>query len=477
VSSGPFPRPAGGSYRDPDNRVYLAGDRVLRRLGPRGAEDWTAFRDSGVADRLIAEGRLVATADVPPSEWPQPAFADATAVLAHEPVPFVSYAYEWPWEMLRDAALLHLDVLEAALGAGLILKDGSASNVQWHGSRPVFIDVGSFALHREGEPWVGYRQFCRELLYPLLLTSFRGVPFQPWLRGSLSGIGAADMAALLPSRTRLRPSLLAHVHLHRRMEERYADRRTDTRREIKEAGFNRNMIVANVRGLRKLIGGLKPGPSTSNWEHYGDENSYSAADEAAKARFVAMAAAGRRRRLAWDMGANDGRYSRLLADHADYVVAFDSDTAVVARHYRELNAAGRGDVLPLVMDLTDPSPAGGWRSRERQPPLGRGRPELVLWLAVLHHLSIAAGIPVNEWVAWAADMGASIVVEWVEPEDPMARKLLDAKAGERHADYDRAAFELALGDAFEIERVETLPSRRRVLYLAHPRGVPTLRTA
>jgi len=80
-------------------------------------------------------------------------------VLRHERIPFVSYPYEWTFSMLRDAALLQLDLNLAALEEGMILKDSTPYNVQFRGSKPVFVDIGSFERLREGAPWVGYRQF------------------------------------------------------------------------------------------------------------------------------------------------------------------------------------------------------------------------------------------------------------------------------------------------------------------------------
>src|SRR5512133_1851854 len=208
-STASTPEPA--SFRDPEARVvYSASGEVLRELSPRAREDWDALERTRFFRRALEDGRIVATEELEPG------------LLRHERLPFVSYPYEWPFEMLRDAALLQLSLLDDALAEGFVLKDGSPYNVQWRGSEPVFVDVGSFERLREGEPWAGYRQFCMLFLYPLMLQAYRGVPFQPWLRGAIDGITPAEANRLLSMRDRLRRGVLTHVVLHSRLERRYA---------------------------------------------------------------------------------------------------------------------------------------------------------------------------------------------------------------------------------------------------------------
>jgi hypothetical protein len=171
-------------------------------LGAAAADEWRAF----AASALAQDRRIVATEDL--GEAPPP----WAVLLRHERIPFVSYPYEWPFSLLKRAALLQLDLLTEAIGAGLILKDASPYNVQWNGASPVFIDVGSFERLREGEAWAGYRQFCQLQLYPLMLQAFRNVPYQPWLRGAIDGITPAEMRALLRLRDR-RPARASRAPL------------------------------------------------------------------------------------------------------------------------------------------------------------------------------------------------------------------------------------------------------------------------
>ncbi|MDO3704863.1 class I SAM-dependent methyltransferase [Micromonospora sp. C28SCA-DRY-2] len=460
-------RPEPGSFRDPANRVFHAGDDVLRGLDARAAEEWRTLAGTEFFAALLAAGKVCGTEPADPALLP--AGAGWTAALRHERIPFVSHPYEWSFSMLRDAALLHLEILRTALPAGFTTKDGSAYNLQWRGVEPVFIDVGSFTPARDGEPWAGYRQFCQTLLYPLLLGAHLGLDFQPWLRARVDGLDADQMRRLFGGARRLRPGVLTHVHLHGAMQSRHADTSTaDTRDRLRAAGYSRELGLATVRGLEKLVRRLDPPGTASHWSAYQRTCGYSAGDRAAKEAFVAGAlAATPHARLVLDLGANDGRYARLAARHAEYVVAVEQDPAVVDELYRALRAEGERRVLPLVMDLADPSPGGGWRSVERAGFADRAAADVVLALAVVHHLAIGRNVPLPEVVDFLAGLcapGARIVVEFVHPDDPMARRLLANKPDGLFPDYRRDAFERLLGARGRIERRLELPSGTRTLY-------------
>jgi hypothetical protein len=381
----------------------------------------------------------------------------------------VSYPYEWTFSMLKDAALLQLDLLLAALERDLVLKDSTPYNVQFRGVRALFVDVGSFERLRPGEPWAGYRQFCMLYLYPLLLQALKGVRFQPWLRGSLEGITATEMRGLMSARDRFRRGLPTHVFLHARLERRYADRGGEIREDLRRAGFRKALIVANVRKLRALVQRLHWDPPAGVWTVYGARNSYSDADVARKEDFVRDAARACSPALVWDFGANNGRYSRLAAEHARTVVAIDADQGPLELLYRELRDEGDERILPLTIDLADPSPGLGWRGLERGALAVRGRPDLVLALALVHHLTISANVPVKDVVDWLAGLGSALVVEFPTREDPMVKKLLAPKREGLHPDYELSHFERCLAEAFTIDRSERLRSGTRVLFLVRPK--------
>jgi hypothetical protein len=416
----------------------------------------------------------VQTEEVDDTETP-PALraSEYGAVLRHELIPFVSYPYEWTPGMLRDAALLTLDINLASLDEDLVLKDATPYNVQFKGSRPVFLDVGSWEQLKPGEPWAGYRQFCMQFLYPLMLQGYKRVPFQPWLRGSIDGITPIEARALMSFRDRFRKGAFTHVFLHARLDQRYAERgRTggDVKKELKSAGFGKELLRANIKKVRKAVEATEWDPPKSVWTAYRNENTYEDADNQAKADFIRQVAAQREWKLAWDLGANDGFYSRIIAEQARYVLALDLDPSTVELLYRDLKGEGNEQILPLVMNLTDPSPALGWRGLERKAWTDRGKPELILALALLHHVSITGNVPVRQFVDWLASLESHIVIEFMTREDPMVKRLLAAKRVE-HEDYEQGFFERCVHEAFEVERTQELPSGTRILYSLKPRGL------
>jgi SAM-dependent methyltransferase len=456
------------SFRDPANEVFYADGEVRRGLRGTAAADWRALAATDFFGRLVHRGAICATEPVDSAA----AQGEFDVVLRHERIPFISYPYEWTFSMLRDAAQLHLELLRTAIGEGIITKDGTAYNLQWRGTEPVFIDVGSFERLREGEPWAGYRQFCQTMLYPLLLQAHLGVDFQPWLRGQVEGIEPAPMRRMFSGSRRWKAGVLKHVHLQHALERRYAQASgQQMRRDLRSAGFSTELVVATLRGLGKLVGRLEWRPADSHWAGYRDTCSYTTADAEAKRTFVdeVLAGAGDLG-LVLDLGANDGAYSRLAADHARYVVAVESDHAVTDALYRQLKQDGQRRVLPLVMDLADPSPGIGWRGVERARFADRADADVVLALALVHHLAIGRNVPLPEVLDWLGTLGRQVIVEFVHPADPMAQRLLANKPAGMFDQYHAEVFERLFEERFTLTRRQQLPSGTRTLYAGVARG-------
>ena len=457
-----------GSFRDRTARVFYAGSTVCRGLTQPAWKEWETVSASHFFRSAMDRGAIVETAV---AEAPAAAAVNASdmweGILEHRRLPFISYPYEWTFGMLKDAALLHLQLLSEALDEGFILKDATPYNVQWVGTTPVFIDVASFVTWRAGEPWAGYRQFCQLFLYPLMLQAYKGMSFQPWLRGRLDGIPADECRGLLSFRDLFRPGILTHVVAQSRLQHRFAADAAAVKRQVKAAGFSRAIITATVKRLERVVQQLRWEPNPSTWSGYAAANSYDDESSNTKEVFVDRIAQRHRGGTVWDLGCNTGRFSRVVARYADYVVAVDADQASIERLYRQLRTDGENRVLPLVGDVTDLSPSLGWCGRERSAFVDRGHPDLVLCLALIHHLAITANIPIIDLVRWLHGLGAHLVVEFPLPEDPMVRRLLLAR-DQAYDDYAVGSFEAALESCFEVQEKLTLPSGTRLLYSASP---------
>ena len=460
-----------GSYRDRSSRVFYRQGEVYRGLNAEALDNWRQLCQSNFFARAIAKGTLVGSQEVEAEEpWPVAAAGENgwAAVLRHEPIPFVSYPYEWTFGMLREAALLQLELMAEALDEGMILKDGSVFNLQFRGAQPVFIDVPSLVALRPGAAWEGYRQFCQTMLFPLMLQAYKNVPFQPWLRGNIEGIEPLECRNLLGWRALLRPGVLGHVYLQTLLQSALRTSSANEATELANAGFHTDLIKANVRRLRRVVDKLRWRQNESNWSNYADQNSYTDAAQNEKKEFVRAVAHSGPWKLCWDLGCNTGTYSRIAAEGADYVVAMERDHLAAETLYRSLAAEGNQRILPLLMNAVDSSPGQGWRGTERKPLIDRGRPDLVLCLALVHHIVLGSNVLLSDFLDWLAELGADLVIEFVTRDDPMVKALLCRKA-DLFEDYDLTLFEKWLGQRFDVVRRQVLSSQTRILYHARVR--------
>lgn len=449
------------SWRDPAGFVYRRDGVLLRQVQPAWAEEWRAFAATPLARRLVDTGRLVGWTEAPLAD----AFDEsAAAVIRPDVVPFVGYPYEWTFGQLRDAALLTLEVQAAAIAADWTLKDASAYNVAFRGVTPVLIDHLSFQRLPAESPWVAYQQFCEHFLAPLALMARRDVRMGRMLRDQLDGIPLDLAARLLPGRTRLRLGLGAHIHLHARSQRSHA---ADARKPT-EVRLSRSRLSALIESLKGTVEGLRWEPSGTEWADYADQGhaSYAGGTPDAKGAIVRdllAAASPGGEPTCWDLGANTGRFSAIAAAEGYRVVSFDIDPAAAERHYRSLRAAGRTDTTPVVMDLADPSPGLGWAGRERASLVQRADADVIVALALVHHLGIGRNVPLAMVMDQFALLAPQAIVEWVPRGDPMVDVLL-ASREDVFDDYTTEGFEAAVATRYEVRSRTPIPGSPRVLY-------------
>ena len=452
-----------GSFRDPSGFVFAAGGRLYRQVNRSFSAEYDACVSSGLYDDLIASGLLVAHRDVGVGFAVTP---DAHAVIEPAIVPFISYPYEWSFGQQRDAALLTLDLQERALDRDFVLRDASAYNVQFVDGRPMFIDTLSFERYRDGAPWAAYKQFCEHFLVPLALVSARDARCGRLQREYLDGIPLDLGSALLPRGSWLRPSMLLHVHLHARAMRRYASASvaevTGGRRVGKQA------LLRLVASLREAVQGLDWRPTGTAWAGYASGHSYSDDAFAAKRRLVREYVAVVAPRTVWDLGGNTGTFARLAREAAHLVVCFDADPGAVELNYREVRARSETGLLPLQMDLMNPSPGNGWAHEERLSLESRGPADLVMALALVHHLAIANNVPLPTLAEWLARLGAALIIEFVPKSDSQVERLLTNRA-DIFPHYTTEGFERAFEPGWRIEAKQRIDDSERTLYLMRRR--------
>ncbi len=450
------------SFRDPDGFIFFRDGRLYRQVNSRCAEEYDMLTASGLYAELTRSGLLVEHEE---SDLSLAAAESAHRILAPRIVPFISYPQEWCFSQLRDAALTTIAIQKKALEHGMSLKDCSAFNIQFDRGRPVFIDTLSFEKHVEGRPWAAYRQFCQHFLAPLALARYRDIRLTQLFRVHIDGIPLDLASGLLPGRTRLSPTLLTHIHMHARFQQRYE---SSMEKPEGRGRIGLKALLGIADSLESAVRGMKWEAAGTEWAEYYDDTNYSDTGLEDKGRlvgdFLDMAGPG----TVWDLGANTGRFSRIAAGRGRDVISFDIDPAAVERNYLECRAEGSENILPLLLDLTNPTPGMGWGSSERMSLEERGPADTAMALALIHHLAISNNLPFGLIAEFFSRICRSLIVEFVPKDDSQVRRLLVCRE-DIFDSYTRDAFEAAFGEFFSIERSEPVMDSGRVLYLMRRR--------
>jgi cyclopropane fatty-acyl-phospholipid synthase-like methyltransferase len=456
-----------GSFRDPSGFVYTRDNTLYRQVNRAFGKQFEAFITSGLYDELAREGLLVPHT---PVALELSATADAYAVLRPERIPFISYPYEWSFGQLQDAASLTLDIQERALSKGFTLRDSTAYNVQFYRGRPIFIDTLSFEPLEEGKPWAAYKQFCEHFLLPLQLMSARDIRCGTLLRTYVDGIPLDLGSGLLPRRSWVSLSSVLHVHLHAWAQGRYAGSAVTS--AAKGKSMTKTSLVRLVQNLKNAVQRLSWKPAGTEWADYTSDNNYS--DEAARSKraLVVSHLSGSGVGTVWDLGANTGEYSRAAREVASQVISFDVDPAAVERNYRRVRSQSETGILPLLLDLANPSPAQGWAGQERLSLAERGPADAILALALVHHLAIGHNLPLERVAGYLSRLGRLLIIEFVPKSDSQVKRLLLSRP-DIFPSYTKEGFEAAFQGDYEIQAVNRVADSERWLYCMISRHLPT----
>lgn len=459
ISTVPESEKLGASFRDPAGFLFRRDGSLFRQVNQSGAADYLALMNSGLYEKLVKAGVLIAHEETeePLAVSDPPGFK----VIKPERVPFISYPYEWSFSQLKDAALVTLAIQKRALKTGLSLKDASAYNIQYVRGRATLIDTLSFEEYQAGKPWDAYRQFCQHFLAPLALMAEVDIRLAQLLRVYIDGIPLDLASRLLPMNTRLNFGLLTHIHVHAGAQKRYAGAKGKT---SPGGAMSLQAFIALIESLQSTVKELSWKPGNTEWANYYAITNYSDSAFEHKKEILARWVAQVQPELVWDLGANNGVFSRICAAAGCYTVSSDVDPDAVEQNYRQMQANGETHILPLVLDLTNPSPALGWDTKERDSFSERGPADLVLGLALIHHLAISNNVPLSQLVDFFADAARKLVIEFVPKSDSQVQRLLASRA-DIFPDYTREGFEAAFSRRFKTIEKVSLHESERMLYL------------
>jgi len=467
VSDRPAAQREPGSYRDPSGFVFRRDGVLYRQINASFADDWAAVESSGLHKALIDEGLLVADQPAALELAPEPG---AVAVIQPDEIGFISHPFEWSFSQLKDAALLTLRAQAIAGEHGMTIRDASAYNIQFPDGKPVLIDTLSFERAAADQPWKPYRQFCENFLAPLALMAHRDGRLGQLLRTWIDGVPLDLASELLPRGTRyFSPGLAAHIHLHARAQRQHAGGSGPDgapSNAPRSVTMSQGRRLALLDHLKRTVEGLHLPAQGTVWADYADQTSYSDAGTASKEAIVKRmveAVWGDGGRRAWDLGANTGRYSRIAADAGFWVLALDIDWAAVERHYLALRADGERRIMPFLADIAEPSPGIGWENAERASLIDRANADLLIALALVHHLAIGRNVPLPMISRLMARLSQHVVLEWVPKEDPMAQRLLAARE-DVFADFSLKGLRAAFKNGFEIVEEAPIADSGRILF-------------
>jgi hypothetical protein len=445
-----------GSFRDPSGYIFYKNGEVYRAVMDSYRLHYDRFIEGGLYQTLQSQGLLVSHEETSAENT-----TGVYKVIKPKQIPFISYPYEWCFEQLRDAAILTMKIQQIALQHGMILKDATAYNVQFLGWQPIFIDSLSFEVYEEGKPWVAYRQFCQHFLAPLLLMKYRDWRLSALLKSFVDGIPLDLASRLLPRKTYAKFSILSHIHLQAKAISKYSQQ---VMKKDKAVSVSRNSMVALNDHLSSTISSISLPGERSQWGEYYDETNYSNEGLVHKESILKELLTLTRGDFAVDLGANDGRFSRILAAHGYYTVAADLDHEAVRKNYRQSAQEKDARILSLVIDLTNPSPSLGWANRERSEFASRTKANVVLAFALIHHLCFSHNIPLEAISKYFSSLGKWLIIEFVPIDDSQVAYLPKPNAAITAA-YSIENFEKVFGQHFQLLRREFVKDSGRCIFL------------
>ncbi len=445
-----------GSFRDPAGRIFYKENNVYREINKNGIKRFEFIKKDNLLNDLIDNGYLV---DTQISEIDK-----NKVILKHEKLNFISYPYEWTFTQLKDAALFHLDLQIFLLNKNAKLIDASAYNIQFKNNKPIFIDILSIDKYSDGEYWYAHKQFCENFLNPLVLCAKKGVNFNNWFRGNLEGIHTKEISKLLNVFDFFSPTLFFHIFLLNKFEEKSSANPETTDRKLNSARkFSKKSYLNLLNQLRNYIKDLKNKKIASSWDNYSEKNTYSFKEEERKLEIVKKFVDENKIGFLADLGCNEGKYSEYASKQKKIkVIGIDFDLNVLDRAYKKSKKENT-NFFPIYADFSNPSNNLGWMEIERKSLKQRSKFDGIIALALIHHLTLAKNIPLEDVLKWLTSLAPAGLIEFVPKEDPTSKIMLKLK-GDIFPNYTEKNFQDNLSKFAHIKKISSITNTERKIY-------------
>ncbi len=449
------------SYKDPSGFIFSQNGLVYRQINKNYRADFDLLINSGLYESLVKSHYLVPHEEISLSKFETS--GEAYKIIKPQVIPFISYPNEWCFSMLKDAALLTLSIQKKAISCGMSLKDSSIYNVQFLNGKATLIDTLSFEKYQEGKPWIAYKQFIEHFLGPLALMAYSDIRLNSLFISYTDGVPVGLISHLLPIRAKFNPMLLLHIFAHSASQRKNADKKLN-KKQIQQS-FGRSAMMGLIDSLEFAVRKFKLSHKETEWgDYYESNNNYRSTSQAHKEKLVREFVGLAKPKMTWDLGANTGRFSRIAASGNSKVISFDIDHGALEQNYKEVLMNKDKNILPLFSDLTNPTPAIGWANQERLSLLDRGPSDLIMALALVHHLAIGKNIPMDYIAELFANQCQFCMVEFIPKEDSQVKKLLMNRE-DIFPEYSKSGFEKTFKKYFKIKKSTDIKGSKRVLYL------------
>jgi len=443
----------GGSFRDPKGYVLHHNKNVYRVINTSYQEEYDYCIKSGLYKKLIDEGLLLSFEESLDLEINS---KDVYKIVKQEGINFISYPYEWSFDMIKDAAITTLKIQEISMEHRMSLKDASSYNIQFHKGKPIFIDITSFEMFEE-KPWIAYRQFCEHFLGTLALMAKKDVRLSNMLVNYIDGIPLDIVSNIIPKTTFTNFGLTAHLHAHAKAQKKYEDKK------INKKKLGKLQLRGIIDSLRSTIKNLKLEQKTE-WADYYDDTNYTTEAEKNKLEIVKKFIDKTDTEIIVDFGSNDGKYSKIAAEKS-LVISIDIDPIAVNNNYKNQN----NNVIPIIGDLSNPSPSIGWNNLERPSLLKRIGKNTCMALALIHHLRITFGIPLSKQFELFSEISEYLIIEFIDKNDSQIIKLLQNRE-DVFDDFTEDSFIKIASENFEILENSSIKDSKRKIYLMKNRN-------
>lgn len=447
------PHPA--SFRDPSGFIFMWEGKYFRQVNVIYAPHYELLMNSGLYDHLSGKKLLLS-------------HSETNNIIAQEvgwyktlepsPVPYITYPYEWCFAQLRDAALLTLSMVKISIEYGMIIKDASPFNIQFRDGNPVFIDTLSFEKYDEEKTWVAYRQFCNMFLFPLYLEYYLRTDIQKIMIAYPEGIPVDITSRLLPLKSSLSLGVWLHVYLQNTVTQNTGSKSDGDK-------FSKKKLLNLINHLEGTILRLNSRMNRTQWSDYYESTIPGKNYLHQKEKLFRGMISGLNVKTALDLGANDGYFSKILAAENIYVIAVDNDSRTISKLYNEIRDGSLKNILPLLIDVANPTPSIGFRNKERPSFHERIRTDIVIALALVHHLVIGKNISLQVLAEYFNEItGSLIIIEWIPAEDEKVMQMLSGRK-DVFGDYTMGNFEQSFSRFFQFEKKEKITGCHRILYL------------